>query len=291
MDHLTVDLRQSLQWVLLLPSLTSLTFRMRNSDDTNLVSLAYHAESLMGLLRTCVILPSWQFQDLLTQGDQEDDEPRERSHLSHLNLELAGEAEANLGLYVDWFLGPRSPFEISHIQNLRIDLLDNEDEKALNRLLRAIGSSLVEVGFYVPNPMDVELAFNIKLEYNSNIRVLSLTNINIEDVDAVDSGFGTAWLLRFLSNFDASNKIERIRLQVIIFDTYTFEEAYSAAGWGQVDCILAEKFRKLEELDIQALVASTDPEVYSEIDECMLDAHPMLHERGVPVAVWCTERS
>ncbi|KAF8494028.1 hypothetical protein JB92DRAFT_2997329 [Gautieria morchelliformis] len=121
MGKLTVDLCQSLRWILLLPSLTSLTH--------------------------CIEL----LQDLLTRGDQEDDEPWERSYLSHLNLELA--MEGNLDLYVDWFLGPRSPFEISHIQNLRVDLLKDKDEKALNRLLRTIGSSLIQVEFYVPDPI------------------------------------------------------------------------------------------------------------------------------------------
>ncbi|KAF8495348.1 hypothetical protein JB92DRAFT_3143895 [Gautieria morchelliformis] len=262
MDDLTVDLRQSLRWVLLLPSLTSLKHRIGQDENSNFL------------------------QDLLTRGDQEDDEPRERSYLSHLDLELS--RKGNLGLHVDWFLGPRSPFEVSHIQNLRVACLDKKDEEALNRLFRTIGGSLKQVEFSVPyrpynGGLDPELAFDVKLEYNSNIRFLSLTDVAI---DAVDSGpFGTAWfwLQRFLSNFDASNKIEQIYLEVIIYDTDAFREfVYSAAVWGQVDCILAEKFRKLEKLDINALLMAPE---YGEIKESILDGLPMLDRRGVSVTV------
>ncbi|KAF8504128.1 hypothetical protein JB92DRAFT_2969062, partial [Gautieria morchelliformis] len=203
-------------------------------------------------------------------------------YLSHQNLELA--MEGNVDLYVGWFLGPRSPFEISHIRNLRVDLLKDKDEKALNRLLRAIGSSLIQVEFHLPFN---ELGFDIKLEYNSNIGFLSLTNIDIDEVGAVGS-FGTAWLQRFLSNIDTSNKLELIELG-LAFDSHTFEEAYSAPGWGQIDCILSGKFLKLEQLNMELLL-STDPEVYNEFEQCMLDALPLLVKRGVSVDVWCKER-
>ncbi|KAF8519460.1 hypothetical protein JB92DRAFT_2004332 [Gautieria morchelliformis] len=230
-DHLTVDLRQSLRWVLLLPSLTSLTHSIGQHENIDFL------------------------QDLFTRGDRQDDEPRERRYLSHLNLELA--MQSNLDVYVDWFLGPGSPFEISHIQNLRVNRLSATDEKALNRLLRTIGSSLIQAELNVPNQwLYLTLGFDIKLEYNSNIRFLSLSNIYIEDT--VDYGTcGTAWLQRFLSNIDASNKIEQIKLGV--FCTHTFGEVYSAPGWGQIDCILAGKFRELEEVDIRVLAAPTNP--------------------------------
>ena len=90
----------------------------------------------------------WQFRDLLTRGDQEDDESRERSYLSHLDLNLG--ITGNCGLYVDWFLGPQSPFEISHIQTLRVANLDYKDEEALNHLFRTIGSPLKQVEIFVP---------------------------------------------------------------------------------------------------------------------------------------------
>ncbi|KAF8532514.1 hypothetical protein JB92DRAFT_3103574 [Gautieria morchelliformis] len=263
MGKLTVDLCQSLRWVLLLPSLTSLKYCIGQHGNINFL------------------------QDLLTRGDQEDDEPRERSHLSHLNLDL--EMEGNLDLYVDWVLGPRSPFEISHIDHLRINLLTKKDEKALNTLFRTIGGSLNEVALGVPyhGLLYPKLAFDIKLEYNSNIRFLSLNYVSIGTLRPVDlKSFGIAWLLRFLSNFDASNKIEHIDLQLVILDIDTFREVCSAAIWGQVDCILAKKFLKPEEVVIREVLAtSADPEVYSEFEECMLHAFPLLVERGVDVDV------
>ncbi|KAF8492127.1 hypothetical protein JB92DRAFT_1246385 [Gautieria morchelliformis] len=85
------------------------------------------------------------FQNLLTRGDQEnDDEPRERICLS--DLEIGDRSR----LPIDWFLEPRSPFEISHIQTLRVVYSDEDDEKALNPLLRTIGSSLKHLEFYAP---------------------------------------------------------------------------------------------------------------------------------------------
>ncbi|KAF8492128.1 hypothetical protein JB92DRAFT_1246641 [Gautieria morchelliformis] len=150
--ELAVDLRQSLRRVLLLPSLTSLTLEIFNDTSIN-----------------C-------FQNLLTRGDQEnDDEPRERICLS--DLEIGDRSR----LPIDWFLEPRSPFEMSHIQTLRVTS-DEDDEKALNRLLRTIGSSLKHLEFYVSywdkcTPVE-NLHFDIKLEFNPNISFLRLTNID-----------------------------------------------------------------------------------------------------------------
>ncbi|KAF8512385.1 hypothetical protein JB92DRAFT_3117142 [Gautieria morchelliformis] len=309
MDHSTVDLRQSLRLVLLLPSLTSLIFRIGDYvrpdnffQNIHLcdLSMDYLTVDLCQSLRRALLLPSLTsltlyiglfggpdnfLQELLTRGDQERDEPRERSNLSHLDLELA--AEGNLDLYVDWFLGPRSPFKISHIQDLRINHIVEEDEKALNRLLRTIGGSLKQVEFCMPRQpyrqLDPKLAFDVTLGYNSNIRFLSLINISIWKFDAMT--LGPAWLLGFLSNIDASNKIEQIHLEVEIDGALTSKEVCSAAVWGQVDCILAEKFRKLEQLEMELVLAYVHPKVYSEIEECVLDAHPLLVKRGVSVAI------
>jgi hypothetical protein len=148
LDNLPVDLPQSLRWVLLLPSLTSLTLGINHYESISFESVECHAECLMSLSRTYVILLSWQFQDLLTPGD---DEPWERGYLSHLNLEFF---QGYCGLHLDWSIGPRSPFEISHIQYLRVDFLSDEDEKALNLLLRTIGSSLKQVEFCVTVPRE-----------------------------------------------------------------------------------------------------------------------------------------
>jgi hypothetical protein len=127
--------------------------------------------------------------------------------------------------------------------------------------------------------------FDIKLEYNSNLNFLYLTNI--EEFCAEDSGRGMAWLLRFFSSFDTSNKLELIQLQ--LSDNGKFREACLAADWGQLDCILAGKFQKLQWLGLQLVPGTRDPEVCSEISQYMLDAHPLLVERGVEVDVWCDE--
>jgi hypothetical protein len=151
LGKLPVDLHQSLRGVFLLPSLTSLTLDISEPERVSFVSLACHAESLMDLSLTCVVLPSWQVQDLLMPEDQEenDDKPRERSRLSRLNLYLDNRRGNYCRSHIDWFLGPRSPFEMSHIQTLHISYLEGNDEEAFNRLLRTIGCSLKHLEFYV----------------------------------------------------------------------------------------------------------------------------------------------
>jgi F-box-like len=47
-DSLPVDLRQSLRWVLLLPSLTSLRLHCAHNGTRDFVSLECHAECIMG---------------------------------------------------------------------------------------------------------------------------------------------------------------------------------------------------------------------------------------------------
>ncbi|KAF8529955.1 hypothetical protein JB92DRAFT_3106352 [Gautieria morchelliformis] len=263
------DLPQSLRWVLMLPSVTFLTLDI-TGDESGPVDF---------------------FQHPLTREDQgENDESRpalERRHLSHLHLCLG--SAGNCDAYVDWFLGPRSHFDVSHIQTLRVDRLREVDEQALNHLLRTIGTSLKRLEFYVPfkvHMISPELGFNIKLEFNPNIRVLRLTNISI----AVPLGemsrelFGIDWLLCFLSHIDTSNKLEQIEFRGLMGTGY--REACSPSGWGQVDCLLAGKFRKLQKLDIKLsriwdIIQFED----SEIARCMLDTHPLLVGRGVSVNV------
>jgi hypothetical protein len=80
---------------------------------------------------------------------ENDDQSRERIRLSRLNLYLDNERGNHCRSHVDWFLGPRSPFEMSHIQTLHISYLDADDEEAFKRLLRTIGSSLERLEFYM----------------------------------------------------------------------------------------------------------------------------------------------
>jgi hypothetical protein len=129
-----------------------------------------------------------------------------------------------------------------------------------------------------------EKKFDITLEFNLNVRFLRLTTIDVVPMD--EERFGLPWLLRFLSNFDASNKLEHIQLEVRIM-VFEFREVCSASCWGQVDRILAEKFLKLQKLDVEVSVYGGD--AYDELDQCMLDAHPLLLERGVSVYAFCVK--
>ncbi|KAF8529958.1 hypothetical protein JB92DRAFT_2858942 [Gautieria morchelliformis] len=285
---MTVDLHQSIRWVLMLPSIRFLTLDII-CDESGPVDF---------------------FDDPLALEDERenDDESRpdlERRHLCRLNLGLgfAGNCDA----YVDLFLGPRSRFEVSHIRSLGVDHLREDDEQALNRLLRTIGSSLKDLAFRVPVKGDMplsELGFNIKLEYTPNIRRLCLKNISIGlslgDSEMYPESFGMNWLLRLLSNIGTSNKLEEIKLDALIGTGY--REACSPSGWGQIDRLLAGKFRKLQKLDIGLSATwhgwdnndeyeeeyEEDEEVeYEEVVRCMVAAHPLLSERGVSVNVPC----
>ncbi|KAF8510305.1 hypothetical protein JB92DRAFT_2940755 [Gautieria morchelliformis] len=271
--RMTPDLHQALRWLLLLPSIKFLTLGISGYQDQFNVH-------------------SWQHQPSLMREAQEENgegSKVERRYLSRLDLDLA--FEANCHSYVDWFLGPRSGFE-AHIQTLRVDNLRLNDEKAFNRLLRTIGNSLQHLEFYVPLLNDglLEPLFDIRLEFNSNIRFLRLTNMHVLAADGVMSpkSFGVIWLLRLLSNIDNSNKLEQVRFEIII--CFDYGEACSASGWGPVDCLLAGKLRNLQKLDIQLWSTTGERDDSfahrgSEIRQCMLDACPLLVERGVSVDV------
>ncbi|KAF8479451.1 hypothetical protein JB92DRAFT_1810116 [Gautieria morchelliformis] len=191
---MTVDLRQSLRWVLMRPSVTFLTLNITH-DESDSVDFFQHPQE---------------------DEEENDDEPSpdlEPRHLSHLNLGLG--FVGNCHAYVDWFLGPRSRFEVSHIQTLRVDHLREDDERGFNRLLHAIGSSLKHLEFHVPfkgRMPSPEQGFDINLEFNPNIRVLRLTNITFAMPlgEMYPESLGMNWLLRFLSNIDASNNLNQI---------------------------------------------------------------------------------
>jgi hypothetical protein len=136
-----------------------------------------------------------------------------------------------------------------------------------------------------------EATFDIKLEFNPNIKFLRLTSIPIVEFgDLGSETFGLAWLLRLLSNFGASNELQGLELGVLI-NIYEFWEKCPASSWDQVDCILADKFPNLQDLDIELLatVMEGDADDFEEdvLAQCMLDAHPLLLKRGVSVFVHC----
>ncbi|KAF8512172.1 hypothetical protein JB92DRAFT_2830869 [Gautieria morchelliformis] len=204
----------------------------------------------------------------------------------------------NFHRYVDCLVGPRSPLEVSHIETLLIDDLGgryggvSKYGDTLNRLLPAIGSSLKHLRLHVPyNAWDGRPDFDINLEFNSNLKCLHLTNINL-------MSHNFAWLLRFLRNIATLNQLEHIVFDVIIGgDTFAPEDS---SVWEQVDCLLARnefKLRQLQTLDIKFSVEDIKRVKGIECDEreeaekawcdvigqSMVAAYPLLPERGVSV--------
>jgi hypothetical protein len=160
-ERLTVDLRRSLRRLFLLSELRFVTLdgaRFRSMDE--LVDLLRHAEGVKELRLCLVVLPPEEGQEILPQGDQEDQQPehenenelrltqRERTHLTRLGLKMN---TLDLEACADRLLGPRSPLEVSHIQTLSLEYLDFYGADAFNRLLRAIGGSLTYLHFPVPD--------------------------------------------------------------------------------------------------------------------------------------------
>jgi hypothetical protein len=138
--------------------------------------------------------------------------------------------------------------------------------------------------------------FDLKLEFNPNINCLHLANISLVEFGTLGSEtFGLAWLLRLLSNFGASNELQQLELKVLI-NRYEFWEMGPDSSWGQVDCILADKFPKLQDLNIQLLASVEEHAADNNFEEgaeeaaiaqYMLIEHPMLLKRGVSVFVHC----
>ncbi|KAF8486695.1 hypothetical protein JB92DRAFT_3022468 [Gautieria morchelliformis] len=251
---LTVDLKQSLHRLLLLSSISFVKldnmYFVSVDDFANLLRPAQGVTQLS--LGFCYLAQ----EDQGVQGEHEDEPRLNLRERRHLNLLHFYAQQHKFYLYVDCLLGPRSPLEVSHIQTLLIDDLGSpyrpvskRDGDTLNRLLRAIGSSLKHLQLDVPyNAWDGRPDFDINLEFNSNIKRLHLTNINLMSRNL-------AWLLRFLLNIATSNQLEHIIFDVKIDgDTFAREDS---SVWKQVDRLLArdeDKFRQLQTLDIKLCV-------------------------------------
>ncbi|KAF8481426.1 hypothetical protein JB92DRAFT_3132829 [Gautieria morchelliformis] len=214
------DFRQSLCQVLELPSMAfvcvndPLSYRM--DDFTNFIT---HARGLTGLSlnlidATCVPRPPWETK----QGeDNEQRFERNSVHLTSLDMRCGDNNPA----FIDWLLGPRSHLAVSHVHTLHIALHLTEDG-SVNRLLRAIGSSLKHVSIIHPyaSSVFVNMAFNV------NIETLSFVNVNMGS-DSLST------LRRVLSTIDASNHIRRMELRMDILGRVDW------AAWEQVYSVLA----------------------------------------------------
>jgi hypothetical protein len=71
---------------------------------------------------------------------------RVQRHFVSLRLGLA----SSHTMFIDWLLGPRSPWDVSHIHTLEILDSHQADTPASNRLLHAIGNSLGQLKLRVP---------------------------------------------------------------------------------------------------------------------------------------------
>jgi hypothetical protein len=146
----TAELRQSLRWVLQLPSVTMLQIhsgRFGSLDDfANFIS---HARSLTRLVLSSMDISWPDDEEALISGYQEDMEDvgtldwDKRGRLSELRLMSYRLVDS---VHVDWLLGPRSPAEVSHVQTLHI----HPEGDAVNRLLRTIGGSLRCLKIHLP---------------------------------------------------------------------------------------------------------------------------------------------
>jgi hypothetical protein len=148
------DLRQSLCWVLQLPSMIVLDIgdaRFRSLDDFS--KLIAHVGDLKGLslsdFRT-----SLTGEAALTSGDREEMGDgrvltgNNRRRLHELSL-MSYAYPSSVLVLVEWLLGPRSLVDLSHVEVLGM----NPQGDAVNRLLQTIGSSLKFLRLHLPQDL------------------------------------------------------------------------------------------------------------------------------------------
>ncbi|KAF8510327.1 hypothetical protein JB92DRAFT_3144427 [Gautieria morchelliformis] len=296
------DLRQSLCQVLELPSMEILCIcrgQFTCMDDfTNLIN---HARGITGLSLTSVdtsapvpasLLETKQGEDSLLflliqfivfgrraqrktvstkpQSTGEDNEQRfERNRIHLTRLELRSGSDHSP--FISWLVGPRSHFDISHIHALHIGFRDTK-AATLNRLLRAIGSSLKHL--------------LIKIEFDTVSDQLDLAfNMNIEvlHVRATIARNSLSTLRSVLFTINASNHIHHMKLCMVPIgpvDWATWEEVYSV--------LAGPHFQFLRALYI-TIGLGWDPTtcddslVFFERSKEMVAGYPSLATRGVRV--------
>jgi hypothetical protein len=148
---LSVDLRQSLGWVLQLPSITVLQIGSGHfGSDADFLNFISHARDLTSLSLYDIKTPSTG-QAPLTPGDREEIGDggmltwNKWGRLSDLNLVSYFNPVTVLAL-VRWLLGPPSRADISHVERLSIV----PHEEVVNPLLQTIGSSLEHLELHLP---------------------------------------------------------------------------------------------------------------------------------------------
>jgi hypothetical protein len=170
-DDVPSDLRRSIYSVLELPSLTYVELEKATffdiDDLKDLRSLLCHAKYSTSLSLNGIIVLPYEF----SKHKGEDEDPEAEAEEQGLHLRLSNLVSLSLSMdrqaaIVDWLIGPRSPWDVSHLPTLQI--LDSylSDTDATNRLLQAIGSSLWHFHFLVPWNLSSEYLRPILLNVN-----------------------------------------------------------------------------------------------------------------------------
>jgi hypothetical protein len=169
-DEAPSDLRQSIYSILELPSLTYVELEEATFVDIDdLRSLLCHAKYSTSLSLNGITVLPYEFSK--HKGEDEDPEAEAEEQGLHLRLQ-SNLASLSLSMnrcqaaIVDWLIGPRSPWDVSHLHTLQI--LDSwlSDTDATNRLLQAIGGSLRHFHFLVPWNLSSEYLRPILLNVN-----------------------------------------------------------------------------------------------------------------------------
>jgi hypothetical protein len=140
-DSLGSDLKESLCAVLENPRMTYLEIGEAHFGNLdNLEALLHHAKALTGLsLKSNYRLESCTKdrgdQEGLGGTNEKGSNSVQQRHLVDLRLNLGDEKP-----FLDWLLGPRSPYAVSRIQTLHIEPYSS----VVDGLLQAIGDSLKE---------------------------------------------------------------------------------------------------------------------------------------------------
>ncbi|KAF8510324.1 hypothetical protein JB92DRAFT_3144424 [Gautieria morchelliformis] len=300
------DLRQSLCQVLELPSMEILSISNGEftcmDDFTNFIN---HARGLTDLTLTHLntsapvpasLLETKQGEDSLLfllflliqfivfgrraqrktvstkpQSTEEDNEQRferNRIHLTRLELRTGSDHSP----FISWLLGPRSHLDISHIHTLRIGFFDTKDD-SLNRLLRAIGSSLKHLFINIVLRFDTVPVVQLDLAFNMNIEILH--------VRATIKRNSLSTLGSVLSTINASNHIHNVGLYILPTGTVDWE------AWETVYSVLAGphfQFLRALYINIRSAWESDDSLVFLERSKDMVAGYPSLATRGVWVS-------
>ncbi|KAF8472895.1 hypothetical protein JB92DRAFT_3134882 [Gautieria morchelliformis] len=263
------DFRQLLCRVVELPSMVFVCFTKIQFIPDDFTNFINHARGLTGLSLILDDASGVPQHPLETNQVQDNNQRVERNRIHLTSLDMRTRWGQNNSVFINWLLGPRSHFDLSHIHTLHIGLPDTEDA-SVTRLLRAIGSSLKHVSIV---PQRYHSLVFVNLAFNVNIETLRFVRLNMRRNSL-------ATLRRILSTIDASNHIHHMELRMNPLSSMDW------AAWEDVCSLLAgPHFQSLRGLYIHIKCSrGGDPVVERSKD--MVAGHPPLATRGVRVGSW-----